>query len=201
MKPAVAPKHAPHARRAPFALLVLGLLIGGMCALLALNTASAANEVQRHDVASRDQGVAADLVQLHNDQMASAAPANLAAAAAALGMVPAGNPAFLEIGPDGAVRVLGSPAAASYVPVAVPTPSKSKPKPKPTPTKTPAKSASKSDSKSASKSASTSASKSASKTASKSSTKTNHPHSQPSPTPTKPSPTPTPATTLPGGTR
>ena len=42
-------------------------------------------------------------------------PGNLAAAAAALGMVPAGNPAFLEIGADGAVQVLGSPAPASAV--------------------------------------------------------------------------------------
>ena len=35
------PKHAPGARRTPFVLLVLGLIVGGMCLLLALNTAAA----------------------------------------------------------------------------------------------------------------------------------------------------------------
>ena len=73
-------------------------------------------------------------MQLNNDVAASAAPGNLAAAAAALGMVPAGNPAFLVIGADGMVRVLGSPAPASarrsYV---APTKSKA-PKTKPTKT-------------------------------------------------------------------
>ena len=110
--PPAAPKHAPRARRAPFALLVVGLIVGGMFTLLALNTVSAANEVRRHDIAAQDQSVAAQLVQLQNEVRASAGPGNLAAAAAALGMVPAGNPAFLEIGSDGKVRVLGSPAPA-----------------------------------------------------------------------------------------
>lgn len=185
MKPPATPKHAPGAPRAPFALLVLGLLIGGLCALLGLNTASAANEVQRHAIASRDEAIAASLVQLHNDQMASAAPANLAAAAVALGMVPAGNPAFLQIGGDGAVRVLGHPAAASYVPVAAPVKPKPKPKPKPT------------------HSASTSAAKS-STAASTAKPKHGTTPKTPSPSRTKtptPTPPPTPATTLPGGTR
>ena len=73
-------------------LLILGLVVGGMCLLLALNTASAANEVARHDLAANDQSAAAQLVQLENEVQASAAPANLAAAAAALGMVPGRQP-------------------------------------------------------------------------------------------------------------
>jgi hypothetical protein len=184
-----APKHAPGARRAPFALLLLGLVVGALCALLALNTASAANEVRRHDLAARNQSVAAQVVQLQNDQQASAAPGNLAAAAAALGMVPAGNPAFLEIDADGQVRVLGSPAPASYVPLAVPTPSKTK---KPKKAK-PSKSASTSAHGATSTSGATT---SATKTPTATPTKT--PSKTPKPTPT---PTPTPNTTLPGGTR
>jgi hypothetical protein len=109
------PKHAP---RVPFALLVLGLIVGGMCALLVLNTASAANELARHDLAARDAAIAAQVQQLQNQVAASAAPGALGNAAAALGMVPAGNPAFLQIEPNGSIRVLGSPAAAS--PTAVP---------------------------------------------------------------------------------
>jgi hypothetical protein len=184
-----APKHAPGARRAPFVLLLLGLVVGALCALLALNTASAANEVRRHDLAARNQSVAAQVVQLQNDQQASAAPGNLAAAAAALGMVPAGNPAFLEIDADGRVHVLGSPGPASYVPLAVPTPSKTK---KPKPTATPTATPSNHTSTSAGPHAATSSTSAAKTSAATTPTKT------PKPTPT---PSPTPNTTLPGGTR
>jgi hypothetical protein len=118
------PQHAPGARRTPFVVLVLGLIAGGMLALLALNTASAANEVRRHDIADADQSVAAQVEQLQIDARNSAAPGNLARAAQALGMVPAGNPGFIEIARNGDVRVLGHAAPATALPVYVP------PKPK-----------------------------------------------------------------------
>jgi hypothetical protein len=184
----VNPKHAPGARRTPFVLLVLGLIVGGMCLLLALNTASAANEVARHDLASRDESAAAQLVELENEVQASAAPANLAAAAAALGMVPAGNPGFLEIGKHGRVRVLGSASPASLEAVAIPHPAPSK-------TATPAKtstSATKTDAATKSKTASPTDSMS------NSTTPTSTPTTSATPTPT---PTPTPEVTLPGGDR
>ena len=103
-------------------ILVTGLLVGGLCLLLALNTAAAANELTRHNLAVRDDGVAAQVQQLTNDVAASAAPGALGRAASALGMVPAGNPAFLQVGPNGTVRVLGSPqpAPAAPVPATVP---------------------------------------------------------------------------------
>ena len=97
-------------------MLVVGLIVGGMCALLALNTASAANELSRHNLAVKDADVAAQVQQLQNEVAASAAPGSLGSAAAALGMVPAGNPAFLQVGSNGVVRVLGSPAPASAPP-------------------------------------------------------------------------------------
>jgi hypothetical protein len=108
------------APRVPFALLVTGLIVGGMALLLLLNTASAANEVQRHDLAARDASIAAGVQELQNEVAASAAPGNLAEAAAALGMVPAGNPAFLVIAADGSVKVMGSAAPASVVPIVRP---------------------------------------------------------------------------------
>jgi hypothetical protein len=178
-----------------------------MCLLLALNTASAANEVARHDLAANDQSAAAQLVQLENDVQASAAPANLAAAAAALGMVPAGNPGFLEIGKSGRVRVLGSAAAASPLPVVIPHPA-------PT-TSAAAKHATKHAHKHETKHATKHAEKHANKHAKtnkktgKTTNATTNKKTPGKPTPSaattapKPTPTatPTPATTLPGGNR
>ncbi|MDQ6850073.1 MAG: hypothetical protein M3070_08905 [Actinomycetota bacterium] len=183
------PRHAPRAPRAPFALLVLGLSVGGMAALLALNTASAANELTRHGLASRDESVAAQVAELENAVAASAAPANLANAAGQLGMVPAGNPAFLVVGADGTVRVLGSPAAATGYPTYVaPHPStKPKPKPKPKPTTSTAKT------KRTNRVHPSSTSARSSRTSPRS------PRRHVRPSTTRPAPTPT--TTLPGGTR
>jgi hypothetical protein len=195
-----APKHAP---RVPFALLLVALIVGGLATLLVLNTASAANELRQHDLTAQDADVAARVEHLRNEVAASQAPGNLARVAAQLGMVPAGNPAFLQIDANGKVRVLGSPAPASAPPVAPPSSAHrniSPAHPHATATSTATKSAVKSATKSATKSvaksvakstartsttASTS-SKSASKTASKSST---------------PTPDPTATTMLPGGTR
>ncbi|MGH8960308.1 MAG: cell division protein FtsL [Jatrophihabitantaceae bacterium] len=168
-----APKHAP---RVPFALLVLGLLVGAMIALLALNTASAANELRRHDLAAKDASIAASVEQLNNEVAASAAPGNLARVAAQLGMVPAGNPAFLQIDPDGQVRVLGSPGPATAP--ALPAPATRHKTPPP---------------KKKTKATTTKVTGTAGRTTG--STKAaKHPTAHPTPDPT-------PTTTLPGGTR
>lgn len=172
------PRHAP---RVPFALLVTGLIVGGMALLLALNTASAANELRRHDLAGRDAVIAAQVEELRIEVAASGAPANLAAAAAELGMVPAGNPAFLVIGRDGVVHLMGSPVAVAAAPVVLPKPAhRLKPR------------ASRSTSATATKSAASSAH------ASKSASAPTSTSGKPKPSPT---PTPTPTLTLPGGTR
>ena len=170
------------APRVPFALLVTCLIVGGLALLLLLNTASAANEVRRHTLAEQDAAVAAQVQELGNDVAASGAPGALARAAAELGMVPAGNPAFLVIGTDGSVRVLGSAAPASAHVVAQQAPKRhSTPSKKATPTgKT------KSSSTSAHATGHTSP---ATATAAKS-----------TPTPT-PKPTPTPTLSLGGGQR
>jgi hypothetical protein len=110
------------AARFPFAILVTALIVGGLVLLLVLNTFSAANELRRHDLASRDASVAAQVQELENEVADSAAPANLAAAAVALGMVPAGNPAFLVLNKDGSVQVMGSAAPATPAVVDIPKP-------------------------------------------------------------------------------
>lgn len=178
-----APRHAP---RVPFALLITGLLVGGMSLLLLLNTASAANEVRRHDIAAQDDSVAAQVQELANEVAASAAPQNLAQAAAGLGMVPALNPAFLVVAGNGAVKVMGSaaPASAAYVPAPV--------------THTHTATAT---STATSTATATSTSTSTSTTTAKATTKsTTSPAPATSTTPS-PTPTPTPTVTLPGGNR
>lgn len=215
------PTEPRHANRAPFTLLVLGILGGGLVLLLGLNTVSAANELRRHDFAARDEAIAASLVELRNAVAASAAPQNVALHAAAYGMVPAGNPAFLVVGPSGSVRVLGSPAPASAVPLPpASSPAKAARTKSPKPTSTASKSAQPATSAVRRSSAKTSAAKTtpatttpARTTSARASTTSTHtsaahqPHAAtatrpaPSPAPARPSSTPVPTITLPGGTR
>jgi hypothetical protein len=201
---------AQHAGRTPFTLLVLGLLGGGLVLLLGLNTVSAANELRRHDYASRDQSIAASLVELRNAVAASAAPQNLARHAAEYGMVPAGAPAFLVVGPAGSVRVLGSAAPASAIPLPVSSPGHPKRHPakkKPTGKKDSKKAEKKDGPKrtAPTKSASATASQPAARRSTTAATSTSTspaPSPSPSPKPSpKPSSTPVPTITLPGGTR
>lgn len=193
---------APGARapRVPFALLVTAMVLGGMALLLALNTASAANELARHDLAVRDDQISASVQELRDDVAASAAPANLARAAQALGMVPAQDPAFLVIGPDGKVRVLGQAQAVTAAPLPLPAVATHTSRPKAKAKAKAKASTSASTSASKSRSPSRSASRSASKSPSKSPSKSTGTTARPKPVPT-PTPTPTPVYTLPGGPR
>jgi len=111
-------------RRMPFVLLIAGLLVGGLCALLALNTAAAAAELRRQSLTQANADSADDVQQLEAELAARQAPAALGSAAAALGMVPADHPAFLRIQPDGRVKVMGSsqPQTPAPVPTATATP-------------------------------------------------------------------------------
>ena len=131
-------------RRLPFGLLLAGLVVGGLCALLALNTAAAADEVRGHELAVANETLTGQVEQLHSQVAAAQAPAALAAAAARLGMAPVLNPAFLVVGPDGKVQVTGSasPVAGVATPTPTPTPPGVTPTPvdgaAPTPTPNPA---------------------------------------------------------------
>jgi len=108
----------------PFALLVLGVLAVGLIALLMLNTAMDSNSVAMQQAQKR-QAELTDREQELSQQLAGlSAPSSLASQAAALGLVPNPQPAFLNPA-NGAV--LGTPSPA-------PTPS---PTPTPTPTVTP----------------------------------------------------------------
>jgi hypothetical protein len=108
----------------PFALLILGVLAIGLVALLMLNTAMDRNSV-RIGQAQQRQAALTDREQALSQQLAGlSAPSALASRAAALGLVPNPQPAFID---PGSGKLLGSPSPA-------PTPS---PSPTPTPTPTP----------------------------------------------------------------
>jgi len=108
----------------PFALLILGVLTLGLVSLLMLNTAMDANSVKIGQAQQR-QAALTDREQELAQQLAGlSAPSALASRAAALGLVPNPQPAFID--PDTG-KMLGSPSPA-------PTPS---PSPTPTPTATP----------------------------------------------------------------
>ena len=102
--------------RMPLPVLLGLMLVGGLCALLALNTASAAQELKQRSLTEANAALSDQEQQLMRDLAARQAPAALAAAAAAQGLVPNPNPAFLRLNADGSVTVLGSPTPASVAP-------------------------------------------------------------------------------------
>jgi hypothetical protein len=113
-------------RRLPLPVLLGGMLLAGLCALLALNTASAAQELTQRSLTDSNASASDIEQQLVRDLAAKQAPGALAGAAVAQGLVPNPNPAFLRINADGSVTVLGSPIPASIpAPPSSPTPSRS----------------------------------------------------------------------------
>ena len=128
-------KRAPGGRskRLPLPVLLGLMFVGGLCALLALNTASAALEIQQRHISDTNASTSDTEQQLLRDLAAKQAPGSLAGAAASLGLVANPNPAFLRINPDGSVTVLGSPTPAT-VPPPPPTPTATPTKPRVTPT-------------------------------------------------------------------
>jgi hypothetical protein len=108
----------------PFALLVLGVLAAGLVALLSLNTAMDQNSIRMQRAEQRQAQLTDREQQLSQQLSGLSAPGALASAAAAQGLVPNPQPAFLN---PTTGAVLGTPTPA-------PTPS---PTPTPTPTPTP----------------------------------------------------------------
>lgn len=132
---AVVPRPAARPARAPFVLLVLGLLAGGLVSLLLLNTALAQDAFTVHDLTTRLASLS-DRAQTLEQQLAvEEAPDRLAQRARALGMVPNPDPVFLRPS-DGAV--LGVPRPAPPPPAPQPTAAKPAPQPAATPPTKPA---------------------------------------------------------------
>lgn len=106
----VVPGRAPTHTRVPFMALVSLVLLGGIIGLLLFNTsmqqaafATTALESQAGTLAARQQTLEMELDVLRN-------PQRVAERAQAMGMVPGGTPAYLQL-PSG--KVLGEPAPAT----------------------------------------------------------------------------------------
>ncbi|MET9560570.1 MULTISPECIES: FtsB family cell division protein [Streptomyces] len=133
------PTGSGQAARTPFVLLVVLLLGGGLIGLLVLNSALSEGSFQLDDLQKDTKSLTDEEQALQRDVDAYSAPDALQRRARELGMVPGGDPAFLN--PDG--TVLGVPSAAAeqssvYAPVIrppealVPEPAETSPEPAPT---------------------------------------------------------------------
>ncbi|WP_344319621.1 hypothetical protein, partial [Actinocatenispora thailandica] len=105
-----APPAAVALPRTPFVLLVLGLVAAGIVGLLVLNTAINTSSLRVQQLRTQ-QSALDDQEQQLNQQLADLeSPGNLQAAATRMGLVPAGQTAFIRL-PDG--KVIGVPQPVS----------------------------------------------------------------------------------------
>jgi hypothetical protein len=114
----VPPADVP-APRTPFVLLVVVLVAAGLVGLLLLNTAINENAFRLHEVEQRQETLDLREQQLEGDLERLEAPGTLQAAARRLGLVPAGNPAYIHL-PSGRVVGVPTPARAPAAPVTKP---------------------------------------------------------------------------------
>jgi len=128
------------AARTPFVLLVVFLLGGGLIGLLVLNSALSEGGFRLDDLQKDTKSLTDEEQALQRDVDAYAAPDALQRRARQLGMVPGGDPAFLN--PDGTVRGVPEAAqqAALRIPAVIP-PAVNAPEPTPSPTPPPASTA------------------------------------------------------------
>lgn len=105
---ALVPPVRSRARRTPFVVLVVGVLVGGVVGLLLFNTQMQQGSFQTSALQQEATSLAAQQQTLNMELQQLRDPQNLAVRAAALGMVVPPDPAFLRLS-DG--RVLGTPTA------------------------------------------------------------------------------------------
>jgi len=101
------------AARTPFVLLVVLLLGGGLIGLLVLNSALSEGSFQKDDLQKDTKSLTDEEQALQRDIDSYSAPDALQRRARELGMVPGGDPAFLN--PDGTVKGVPSAAARQSV--------------------------------------------------------------------------------------
>ena len=99
-------------RRAPFVLLLVALLVGTTLGLLILNTAIAVDSLKATQLQAENAERAQEVQRLEQRVVSGGSPAQIASAAVAAGLVPAGPAAYLVIAPDGTVTLRGTPEPA-----------------------------------------------------------------------------------------
>ncbi|MFC9289984.1 septum formation initiator family protein, partial [Streptomyces sp. NPDC057052] len=110
------PARPRQAARTPFVLLVVLLLGGGLIGLLVLNSALSEGSFEMDDLQKDTKNLTDEEQALQRDVDSYSAPDALQRRARELGMVPGGDPAFLD--PDGTVK--GVPSAAPRSPADTP---------------------------------------------------------------------------------
>lgn len=106
----VAPPPPVFPPRAPFVVLVLVLVIGGVLGILMLNTKINENAFRLADLQRQDSQLDLQEQQLARDLAEKSSSGSLEAAARRLGLVPSGKPAYLRL-PDGRVFEVPQPAS------------------------------------------------------------------------------------------
>jgi hypothetical protein len=101
--------------RTAFVIGCMLLLVGGLLALLMINTALGQGSFTLHDLQQRSDELGDQQQALRQDIDAQAAPQRLAARATALGMVPSQGAAFIRL-PDGRLLGVAQPATAAPTP-------------------------------------------------------------------------------------
>ena len=99
-------------RRAPFVLLVVALLVGTTLALLVLNTAIAVDSLKATQLRADNAARSEEVQRLQRRVVSGSTPAEIARAAVAAGLVPAGPAGHLVIQPDGSTVLRGTPEPA-----------------------------------------------------------------------------------------
>jgi len=115
------PQRRSSAARAPFAVVVVVLLVGGLLGLLMLNTMVAQGAFRLHDLTVQGKALDDREEVLSRQVQTLQAPTSLSQRATAFGMVPGGPPMFLRLSDGAVLGTPGAPAAAAPAPPA-PTP-------------------------------------------------------------------------------
>jgi len=112
------PQRRSSAARAPFAVVVVVLLVGGLLGLLMLNTMVAQGAFRLHDLTVQGK-VLDDREEVLSRQVQTLqAPTSLSQRATAFGMVSGGPPMFLRLSDGAVLGTPGAPAAAAPAPPA-----------------------------------------------------------------------------------
>ncbi|MEH1170008.1 hypothetical protein V6V47_31975 [Micromonospora sp. CPCC 205539] len=109
----VAPPPPVSVPRAPFAALIVVLVVGGVLGILAVNTKINENAFRLEKLEQQQARLDLEKQQLDKEIAAAKAPGNLTAQARRLGLVDAGEPAYIRL-PDG--RTIGVPKPATGEP-------------------------------------------------------------------------------------
>jgi hypothetical protein len=122
------------AGRASFVVAIIALLVVGVVATLWLSTQAIADSYRLEAAKEEAARLAEQKAVLQREVSGMESAPALAKRARELGMIPAGDPAWLRVGPDGKVTVVGDPTKV----VPPPPPETKKPDPKPPAGGTPA---------------------------------------------------------------